>query len=535
MWRLHDASRPPAQPLQWPFLQASALVERDFYARVLEGEEWLGGLPARCARQRKLAVVGQPGIGKSAFGLWLLAGLLRAGRTVVYTRCSTRARAAPVVQHYVFHRGVAFETASAHLGAASALLAQPAVVHISDGLPPRLGDCCHKVLIAPPDPDTWRWFVEKEGAVLACFPAYNAAEMEALRGAECGDTLSRQALELRVEAYGLSPRAVLACNQREVRAGILEALAERSLESLQLAMGEARAPSGGAGSDVAHSLFVLQADRATLRSTGVVSFRSEAVAARVARSVASRERHHLATALQGLVRGSRTRSVAGTVFELAALDVLGSGATLPAPLPLVAATGAPLPPPLPALAATAVHRFDTLRQLQRRCQAREWDPRRHAFRPTSPSSLAAVDLVGPGLLLYQVAVNRGSHGLEVASGGAEGEGLLAIYQRLLPLLSERWGAAAHHLDVCFVVPSGHGAAWGAAQQLTLHSQQGAAGGPAVELVGAGGLGGGAGGFSVDGRVVQVRQHVLELPEGVFEDWLAMAQPGEDALSKVLRA
>lgn len=566
MWRLHDANH-PEKPLPWPFLQASVLVERDFYARVLEGESWLGGLPSVCdAKQRKLAVVGQPGIGKSSFGLWLLAQLLRSGRTVVYTRCSTRARAVPSTQHYVFHRGVAFETTSADLGAANALLSQPSVVHISDSLPPRLGDCCHKVLITSPDPDIWRWFVEKEGAVQACFPPYDFAEMEALRAAEYGDTISRQVLELRVEAYGLSTRAALASNQWEVCAGIVQALTERSLESLQLAMSEVRAPSGGSGSDIPHSLFVLQADRATLRSCGV-SFRSEAVAARVARSVASRERHSLVAALQRLMRSTFTRSVAGTVFEVAALDMLGSGSPLPGMLPLLAAprkparggarevavaaaaeaTGASLALPFPAPAAAvaaadaaadaaqapeAVHRFDTLHQLADKCQAREWDLRRHTFRPIS-TNFAAVDLIGPGLLLYQVTCTRNSHELKVTSGRSEGEGLLAIYQHLLPLLSERWGAASHHLDVCFVVPCG--STWGgAAQQLTLHSNQGSAGGPAVELVEAGGAGGTAGGFSVDGRVVQVRQYVMELPEGVFEDWLAMAQPREDALDKVSR-
>jgi hypothetical protein len=104
-----------------------------------------------------------------------------------------------------------------------------------------------------------------------------------------------------------------------------------------------------------------------------------------------------------------------------------------------------------------MHRFDTLHQLASKCQAREWDLRRYTFRPTSPS-FAAIDLVGPGLLLHQVTANCNSRELKVASGRSEGEGLLAIYQRLLPLLSERLGAAAHHLDVCFVVPSGHGAA-----------------------------------------------------------------------------
>jgi hypothetical protein len=169
MWRLTDPSA-PCKSLKWPFLEASVLVERDFYPRFLCEGQWLGSFSGA---QRKFAVLGQPGIGKSSFGVWLLMQQLRSNCTVVYSRGSTKARATPVVMHYVFHAGVAFKTSVADLGAVDALLSQPSVVHICDSLPPRLGDLCHQVLLTSPDPDVWRWFVMKEYARTAYFPLYN--------------------------------------------------------------------------------------------------------------------------------------------------------------------------------------------------------------------------------------------------------------------------------------------------------------------------------------------------------------------------
>ena len=212
MWRLTKPAA-PSETLVWPLLNMSVLVERDFYARFLSESKWLDSFSGS---QRKIVVLGQPGIGKSSFGVWLLAQLLRSNRTVVYSRNSSMSRSHPVVAHYVFHAGVAFETSAADLGSVSTLLAQPSVVHISDSLQPRLQDLCHKILITSPDPGVWRWFVEKEYASTAYFPLFDYAELEALREAEFGEMLPQETLRLRVKAWGLSTRAAFSPHQREV-------------------------------------------------------------------------------------------------------------------------------------------------------------------------------------------------------------------------------------------------------------------------------------------------------------------------------
>ena len=545
MWRLPDPV-PPAQPLTWPLLDARVLVERDFYARFLSESQWLDNFSGP---QRKVAVLGQPGIGKSSFGIWLLTQLLRSGRTVVYSRNSTKAGIAPVVLHYVFHAGSAFETSSADLGVLDALLDERSVVHISDSLPPRLRDKCHKVLITSPDPLVWGWFVNKEFATPAHFPPYAYAEMEALREAEFGAALPQETMDLRVRAWGLSTRAVFSPNQRAVGDGVLQALGGRSLEELQRAMNEVRFCAGGAASDTPHSLFMLQADRETLRNRGV-AFRSEAVAQRVARQAVLQSRDALIPALKHLLAGRHTATVAGTAFEMAVVEELGRRGSkgyqvrslLPHGLspkgkklaPAAAAGAAPWQP-LPA-SPSAIQHFATLAELTQKCSLGAWSLSQQYFKPRS-SNIAAIDFIGPGLVLFQVTgSSSSSHDLKVASGRSEEEGLLALYLSLLPLLPERWGALEHHLDVCFVVPAGSARDW-KPQALVLH-QPSAGGAPqaaaaaarrrAVSIVG---CKGGGTGFSVDGRVVEVRQYVMEVPEEVFDSWQSQPAPLRDAVDE----
>ena len=513
------------------------LVERDFYSKFLFNGEWLSNFDGT---QRKFVVLGQPGIGKSSFGIWLLAQLLRSNRTVVYSRNSTKARFTPVMMHYVFHRGMAFTTSpTSDLGAANALLAQPSVVHISDSLPPRLGDLCHKVLITSPDPDVWLWFAEKEYAQTAFFPLYNNHELEALREAEFGSALPPSTLAMRVRGWGPSTRAAFSPFQSQVKDSIRRSMNDKSLEELQRYWNQAAMPIGAAGNDTPHTLFMVDADRETLRESSV-AFRSEAVARRVGRLVASRSRDAIIPALQRLLASRVTTSVAGTAFELAAIDVLahcGEYAMRPlgkdgraADKGLAGSARAP--------AASTVQRFGSLAELSHMCGVGEWDPRAQFFRPASPN-LAAIDLIGPGLLLFQITVNRSSHALKVTSGRSDEEGLLALYRALLPLLGERWAAPRPHLDVCFVVPEGLGKGWGA-QKLVLHQPTAAGSGgpggqraagapePAVEIVE---IEGGGTGFSVGGKVVEVRQHIIELPVTVFDEWLALPEPPRDAIDE----
>ena len=528
MWRLTKPATPSDQ-LVWPLLNMSVLLERDFYTRFLSESQWLGDFSGS---QRKIAVLGQPGIGKSSFGLWLLAQLLRRNRTVVYSRNSSMSSSLPMVAHYVFHAGVAFETSSADLSAVSMLLAQPSVVHISDSLQPRLPDLCHKVLITSPDPRVWRWFVEKEYASTAYFPLFDYAELEALREAEFGGALSQETLRLRVKAWGLSTRAAFSPHQREVGKATVKAMYGKSLEDLQRYMGEVRAPTGAAASDTPHSLFALQADRETL-TEGDVTFRSDAVAMRVVRQVALMSRDTLLPAPQRLLASSTTRSVAGTVFEQMVIGVLGRGGRCDYLVrPLIDGRPAGFQA-LPASTSVLRH-FDSLPGLARDCKAGKLDLCKQYFAPLSPN-IAAVDFIGPGLQLFQVTVNRAAHDLKVTSGTSDKEGLLALYSTLLPLLPERWGALEPHLDVYFVVPEGQSKGW-KAQRLVVHEPSGkgpkcSKRAPSKRAVSIVQCRGGGSGFSIDGRVVEVRQHVMEVPREALDEWLALPDLQRDAIDE----
>ena len=65
----------------WPQLGTEPLFVRDFYAGLFEGV--LGSCSA-AAKVRKFIIRGNAGIGKSAFGAYIMWRAVRAGRTVVY-------------------------------------------------------------------------------------------------------------------------------------------------------------------------------------------------------------------------------------------------------------------------------------------------------------------------------------------------------------------------------------------------------------------------------------------------------------------
>ena len=86
----------------WPQLGAEPLFVRDFYQGLYEGP--LESLDPSCkSKTRKFIVRGNEGIGKSAFGAYLLWRAVKAGRTVVYTSDKMRAS-------FVFHSNGHVET-----------------------------------------------------------------------------------------------------------------------------------------------------------------------------------------------------------------------------------------------------------------------------------------------------------------------------------------------------------------------------------------------------------------------------------------
>lgn len=466
------------------------------------------------------------------------SGCSRPCCTVVYSRNFSKAGAAPDARHFVFHRGATFQTAASDLGALNALLEDLTVVHVCDSMKPRGGDGCHKLLITSPDPAVWRWFVMKEFATTVFFPLFSASEMEALRAAEFGSTLAPVTMALRIRAWGMSTRAVFAPNQLEVGADVLKAISEKSLAVLQTAMSEI-----SAASDTSHSLFVLRADRETLRE-GRVTFRSEAVARRVARLMAARERDALIAALQRLLGGSSTATVAGTTFAMAAIamaaiDVLGRGGGEYTVRRLCDAPGAgrqSLPTRVVLPVASAVRSFGTLADLVQRCTAGELDLSTQAFAPRPPN-LAPVDLIGPGLQVFLVLANWCSHDLTVTRGRSRLEGLIPLVRALIPLLAGRLDRP--HLDVFFVVPEGCATAWGT-QELVVSEPKASralqqavhpAAQPLPALFSEAGVDGGRSGFVLDGTEVEVRKSVLEVPLSVFREWLKIPARLVDDIDK----
>lgn len=458
--------------MHWPYLQQRVLLQRDFYDAFLTSDAWLGRLP-RGGPQRKVIVLGQPGIGKSSFGLWLLAQLLRDGRTVVYSRNSSQRRLA--MDHVIFHRGVAFETDLDDIGPAKHLLSSRDVVHICDSCEPRQRSECHKVLITSPDPTVWSWFHEKDGAIKAVFPLYSDAELETLREAEFGNSLSAPEMNRRVAVWGPVPRQVFASDQSTVLSSVVRAIRKCSVIDLERAWEDVQDGSAVATDDSPHSLFLLHAERALLKP-GDVTFRSATIAARILRYVAKYQYRDLLAMMLRLLDSGSARSTGGKLFEVLALDALRSGGSYKI-RPLVfyeadkkSARKRAVPPSLSgdqsALvlpAARLTQPFQTLADITAGSIVSSNDSvvltrslDTHRFVPVV-DNWASVDSIEVGLRLMQMTTSRSSHCIKVTSGRSHHEGLAAIARELLRCITSPhaggWNSSMPKLEVFFVMPS----------------------------------------------------------------------------------
>lgn len=557
-WRLWSSTK-PSQPLLWPFLKAHVLLERDFYRDFLTQGQWLGDFVrspiggGKEEEQRKFAVLGQPGIGKSSFGLWLLAQQLQQGRTVVYTRNTARAGYDPThLAHYVFHTGVAFKTDTAELGGAENILGHPDAIHICDSQAPRLVDNCHQVLITLPDPNVWLWYVEKERAKAVYFPLYSGEELEALRCAEYSSTMSAVTLVLRTLAWGCIPRAVFSNDQAQVLQNVESVMVGTSIETLRRAFKDVSSGNGAMASSAPHSLFVVDADRRTLKRGGI-DFCSRAVASRLVRMLAKEDHSSLLATLQQLLSSSSTRVLAGLLFKAAAMDYLAKGGNFKvrpllkqhqqqvesakgggegASLPKVKARGKSKRPFAFTFAATKKEvengrlltvqipeakltvRFGSLLDLVHALSdSSNVHHHLHRFLPAS-RTFAGIDSIEPGLRVMQYTVSP-RHELKVTTGSGN-EGLLPIARALLPRITPL--RHPPYLEVFFVVPADSDAVLVKPQPLvwSCPSQ-----GNVVEVVAPEG-GGTHLGFQEAGagEVIEVRQYVLELQPQDLCDRLA---------------
>jgi hypothetical protein len=192
---------------EWPQLGAGApLFVRSFYAGCFEGV--LASFDSERAPDatRKFTIVGNAGIGKSAFGSYLLWRAVQAQRTVVYVSNK-------VLDAFIFHsdgRVEAFDN-SEFRPRASSVLRDMSTVLICDGVMPPICSA-FTVLITSPVRERWKEFEKCADALRLFFPVFSLCEIDAMWRA-CFPRLSGAEAEVgvqrRFEKWGGIPRYVL--------------------------------------------------------------------------------------------------------------------------------------------------------------------------------------------------------------------------------------------------------------------------------------------------------------------------------------
>jgi len=188
----------------WPTLHSPVLFVRDFYKPFFD--DVLNGLRRNSSSISekgvaiaKVVVCGNPGIGKSAFGMYALFRALKDGRAVVYA-------SAKQLQYYVFEGGHVFAIDS--LKAVPHLLSMSDTVLICDSLTPPLCNA-FTMMVTSPRKERWHEYDKEMDCQMFFFPVFSMAEMRACRDS-CFPWVDDAGLESRFSRWGGIPRYVLA-------------------------------------------------------------------------------------------------------------------------------------------------------------------------------------------------------------------------------------------------------------------------------------------------------------------------------------
>jgi hypothetical protein len=187
----------------WPQLGAAPLFVRPFYEGCFEGV--LGALDAGgAAKYRKFTVIGNAGIGKSAFGAYVLWRAVRARRTVVYVSDK-------VHEAFILHAdGRAESFTKAHFDDRTrAVVCDASTVLICDGVTPPIVDA-FTLLITSPKRERWKEFAKVAGSRRLFFPVFSRAETGDLLQSCFPHLLGDSGVWDRYAAWGGIPRYVLA-------------------------------------------------------------------------------------------------------------------------------------------------------------------------------------------------------------------------------------------------------------------------------------------------------------------------------------
>jgi len=319
--------------VDWPQLGDAPLFVRPFYEGCYEGV--LNSLDPSCtAALRKFTIVGNAGIGKSAFGAYVLWRAVLARRTVVYISDK-------VHEAFIIHadgRAEAF-AANHFIDRTLGVLAAKATVLICDGVKPPIVNA-FTLLITSPVRERWKEFDKCLDADRLFFPVFSRAEMgdmlrscypqlltDVASGGEAG-------VWERFGKWGGVPRYVLGKVGKGPQLGIDSALTRVSVDALMSHLGAREIESDDA---VSHRLMHLKptgeaADGTFVNPRDAASYiiaRSELgspyIKELVYRAMNARDVRRIEALLARSPQNPTAAKLYGDVFERAALDALIRG------------------------------------------------------------------------------------------------------------------------------------------------------------------------------------------------------------------
>lgn len=310
----------------WVFDEFDELFVRYFYQPFFDDVLKQFGSP-----KSKWVILGNPGIGKSAFGLFLLFRAIEAKRTVVYVRKFAS-------RNLLFHSGRTYEFAHGALpDLVVQLLSDKSTVYISDSVSPDKVNA-FTVLITSPDRNVWYEWCKQAKALRVLFPVWDLDELIALNRAIIKKPLSDDEVRSRFGVCGGIARSIFNVDLTE------EALAEELENSLGLMnlssnLLDRKYFNLESAALKPHRLFALVPAGAIVETLSPsdlafykyfsVDFLSRVAEETVVSAVEQDQKHFWSKFLDGSSGIPLLAVVRGRILERRALPVLAAGITLP--------------------------------------------------------------------------------------------------------------------------------------------------------------------------------------------------------------
>jgi len=401
---------------------------RSFYEGCFEGVLRSFDADRSPGAYRKFTIVGNAGIGKSAFGAYLLWRAVQARRTVVYVSDKVK-------DAFVLHGDGRVEAfvSSEFLPRASSILDDASTVLICDGVKPPVCSA-FTVLITSPVRERWKEFNKCVDASRLFFPVFSLREIGDMRRA-CFPRLSGAEAEAgvqeRYEKWGGIPRYVLAKLGKDSQELLARATTRIYVDALLRDLDEGEIESDAA---VSHRLVHLKpageradgsfsdphsADsylfaRSELGSTHIVEA--------VLRAAEQRDLDRLHSMLAEGLASATFATLYGSLFERAALRVLAAGGQFELhDLTNNAAAGNLV------LAPSAVVTFSSVTHLAEEARSRAVLGTLDAavFVPNSKTFTAVDAVLGRGRLLLNFTISTEHKLLMSNTAGSEGAAPIA--------------------------------------------------------------------------------------------------------------